>query len=115
MAALALMLLWVAVYWLWPSQGGFSASPTSAIRFDATPPLETTPSSSAAPVADRQVSAQATGTAAEASAAVAASQPPAVQPPRFTERVVQAGQTMQSLAEEVYGDAALWEAIAKAN
>jgi len=118
-AALALLLLWAAVYWLWPSQGLFRAGPSSsAIRFDARPPLTAAePLASAAP-RTAEPSAAAHDAAAARSAATPvppAQQPSAVQPPRFTERVVQAGQTMQSLAEEVYGDASLWEAIAKAN
>lgn len=106
-----LVLVWVAVYWVW-QPGGASADPL--ITFDdrppAQPPSPPRPASQALREAENPGRAPTPGLPAGASAP-----PPDPVAPRFRSYTVGGGDTMERIAHRELGRASLWTAIAQAN
>jgi nucleoid-associated protein YgaU len=118
-AAIVLVVVWIATYWLWPSpgEGGPRVSiddPQSAVvvgeperSVNITP--EPRESDLASPVIDpirepREVEADPD----EASDL-------RVEPPQFREYTVRRGDQIMTISQRVYGETRHWQAIAKAN
>ena len=132
----ALVVVWIVVYWLW------QPGPERVLAVPAGPPPSLTPPSQATtasegnariidpllesranpaaipttnPVGSRTTASAAATPPATDPAASAAASPVGVIPPRFNERTIRGGETLQSIARDAYGSSALWTVIARAN
>lgn len=95
---LALAALWIAVYWWWPQR--------VRISFDTAPPPESPA------VREPQPAAPARPVPAAPTPGPAPSPPPQ---PEFTEYVIRDGDTLSGIAQAFYGNAAMKDAIFRAN
>jgi len=115
LSALALVGLWIAVYWLWPA-------PAPPITFDPAidiaPTLVTdspsAPAQSVAPGPTVDRSRPISTTGAELDPAPTPDLAPAI-PPEFDTHTIAPGETIWSIAEALWGDRNLGGVIARAN
>ncbi len=98
-----LVLLWIAVYWLWVPN-----SPRVSYGGDAPPVRTTYPES--APVQQETVPA-----AGDPVWMGEQPEPATVIPPGFRRYTIRANDTFESIAREQWGDASLWTVVARAN
>lgn len=140
--ALALAGLWVLTFWLWPTRGPepaitFAGEPSTSesgtgmrqVAASGSTGQRAAPSLASVASAPQQqqpapVVKEATVLPHEPARATPEPVKPEgradaptrqVIPPTFATRTVQAGQTMQTIARAVYGDAGKWTVIARAN
>lgn len=91
-----LVLLWIAVYWLWePSSPRVSQAGTPHVSIGAPEPPAARP--------------------VEPEPRVRPVSRPAVIPPEFERYTVRDGDSFESIAKRFYGDASRWSVIARAN
>lgn len=114
LAALALVGVWIAAYWLWPADDAVDHAP---ITFDN---VRIAPAGDSAPTSIRPApgSPSPGDNPSDKPNTKPAALDPALagaQPLRFTQHTIDAGETMQTIAKRAYGDESLWTAIAKAN
>ncbi|MFI4898499.1 MAG: LysM peptidoglycan-binding domain-containing protein [Phycisphaerales bacterium JB059] len=91
-----LVLLWIAVYWLWePSSPRVSQAETPHLTVESVEPPAPGP--------------------AEPEPRVRPVSRPGVIPPEFEQYTVREGDSFESIAQRHYGDASRWSVIARAN
>jgi nucleoid-associated protein YgaU len=122
---LGLILLWIGVYWWWPSTAeprGISFSSGAVVAKHSTPSTATKPAAASPPAAvpERESEPSRKPTAAspalpQVTKEVPASKQPAVIPPEFTEHTLAIGETYATLSLRYYGTSAYANAISKAN
>lgn len=113
---LGLILLWIGVYWWWPSTAepkGLSFSSGRAVSAASSVAHASTPSE-AAPEATRDTTPKSVEPPAPAQPPASLKQP-AVIPPEFTEHTLAIGETYATLSLRYYGTSAYANAISKAN
>lgn len=116
-AVAVLAIVWIGVYWATPP----APQPVAAITFDDRAAHDEQPVRREAPV-EQPVAppalAQEESMMQQAAAPAVAAEPerkPAVIPPTFRERVVRAGDTMETIAKAEFGDSSMWTVVASAN
>ena len=114
-AAIVLVVVWIATYWMWDPGAG-----EAPVAFDQARP--------AAPVGEPEPEVEARPAAATPAprepavidpipreASVPTANGPRVEAPEFREYTVRAGDQIMTIAQRVYGSTRHWQAIAKAN
>lgn len=125
LAALVLAVFWGVVYWSAPASREPGVRVAGAGQIDA-PVQPARPAPTTERLAARKPDAPPARTDQIASLASVATAPATNEPappaprsgvlaPQFREVVVQPGQTLMSIAKQVYGDSRKWETIARAN
>lgn len=115
LSMMLLAVLWIGVYWGWgPSEGVPSVTFDRPVGGGAAAVVDERGAGDV--VAERPVLREPGGAGGDEDVGGGESSGPLrVEPPRFREHTVRAGETLESIARRAYGEGRYWRAIAQAN